>query len=35
VAASRFLAGVLGRRPPGRYLAAVWGQEAEVPAPQA
>jgi hydroxymethylglutaryl-CoA lyase len=35
VAASRFLAGVLGRRPPGRYLAAVWGQEAEVPASQA
>lgn len=31
VAASRFLAGVLGRRPPGRYLAAVWGQEIEVP----
>ncbi len=35
VAASRFLAGVLGRRPPGRYLAAVWGQEAEVPATRA
>jgi isopropylmalate/homocitrate/citramalate synthase len=31
VAASRFLAGVLGRRPPGRYLAAVWEQEVEVP----
>lgn len=31
VAASRFLAGVLGRRPPGRYLAAVWKQEVEVP----
>jgi hydroxymethylglutaryl-CoA lyase len=26
VEASRFLAGELGRRPPGRYLAAVWGQ---------
>ncbi len=25
VDASRFLAGALGRRPPGRYLAAVWG----------
>jgi hydroxymethylglutaryl-CoA lyase len=31
VAASRFLAGVLGRRPPGRYLAAVWEQEVAVP----
>jgi hydroxymethylglutaryl-CoA lyase len=32
VAASRFLAGALGRRPPGRYLAAVWEQEVdEVP----
>lgn len=28
VAASRFLAGALGRRPPGRYLAAVWEAEA-------
>jgi isopropylmalate/homocitrate/citramalate synthase len=26
VEASRFLAGKLGHRPPGRYLAAVWGQ---------
>ena len=26
VEASRFLAGHLGRRPPGRYLAAVWGE---------
>jgi isopropylmalate/homocitrate/citramalate synthase len=34
VAASRFLAGALGRRPPGRYLAAVWGQETTAPAPQ-
>jgi hydroxymethylglutaryl-CoA lyase len=34
VAASRFLAGALGRRPPGRYLAAVWGQETEVPVRQ-
>lgn len=31
VAASRFLVGALGRRPPGRYLAAVWEQEVEVP----
>ena len=31
VAASRFLAEALGRRPPGRYLAAVWEQEVEVP----
>ena len=31
VAASRFLAETLGRRPPGRYLAAVWEQEVEVP----
>ena len=31
VAASRFLADALGRRPPGRYLAAVWEQEVEVP----
>jgi len=28
VAASRALAGSLGRRPPGRYLAAVWGEGA-------
>lgn len=28
VEASRFLAGALGRRPPGRYLAAVWESEA-------
>jgi isopropylmalate/homocitrate/citramalate synthase len=28
VEASRFLAGALGRRPPGRYLAAVWETEA-------
>jgi isopropylmalate/homocitrate/citramalate synthase len=28
VAASRSLAGALGRRPPGRYLAAVWGEGA-------
>jgi hydroxymethylglutaryl-CoA lyase len=28
VAASRALAGALGRRPPGRYLAAVWGEGA-------
>ena len=28
VAASRSLAGSLGRRPPGRYLAAVWGEGA-------
>ena len=34
VAASRFLAGLLGRRPPGRYLSAVWGQESPVPVPQ-
>ena len=27
VEASRFLAGALGRRPPGRYLAAVWEEE--------
>lgn len=33
VAASRYLAGVLGRRPPGRYLSAVWEQEVEVPVP--
>lgn len=33
VAASRYLADVLGRRPPGRYLAAVWQQEVEVPVP--
>ena len=26
VEASRFLAENLGRRPPGRYLAAVWGE---------
>ncbi|HEY3204169.1 MAG TPA: hydroxymethylglutaryl-CoA lyase [Thermoanaerobaculia bacterium] len=26
VEASRFLAGSIGRRPPGRYLAAVWGE---------
>jgi hydroxymethylglutaryl-CoA lyase len=31
VMASRFLADALGRRPPGRYLAAVWEQEVEVP----
>ena len=31
VAASRYLAGALGRRPPGRYLAAVWGQDVAVP----
>lgn len=31
VGASRFLAGALGRRPPSRYLAAVWEQEVEVP----
>jgi hydroxymethylglutaryl-CoA lyase len=31
VMASRFLADALGRRPPGRYLAAVWKQEVEVP----
>jgi isopropylmalate/homocitrate/citramalate synthase len=31
VAASRFLAGALGRRPPGRYLAAVWEEQVEVP----
>ena len=30
VAASRYLAGELGRRPPGRYLAAVWGQDVPV-----
>jgi isopropylmalate/homocitrate/citramalate synthase len=30
VAASRFLAEALGRRPPGRYLAAVWEQDVEV-----
>ncbi len=30
VAASRYLAVALGRRPPGRYLAAVWGQEVPV-----
>jgi isopropylmalate/homocitrate/citramalate synthase len=30
VAASRFLAGALGRRPPGRYLAAVWGDGSTV-----
>ncbi len=34
VAASRFLAGALGRRPPGRYLAAVWGQETAASVPQ-
>jgi len=34
VAASRFLAGLLGRRPPGRYLSAVWGQESPIPVPQ-
>lgn len=31
VAASRFLAGALGRRPPGRYLAAVWGDGSPAP----
>jgi isopropylmalate/homocitrate/citramalate synthase len=31
VAASRYLANALGRRPPGRYLAAVWEEEVEVP----
>ena len=30
VEASRFLAERLGRRPPGRYLAAVWGPKAEL-----
>jgi hydroxymethylglutaryl-CoA lyase len=30
VEASRFLAGALGRRPPGRYLAAVWEEESKV-----
>ena len=30
VAASRYLAGELGRRPPGRYLAAVWGEDVPV-----
>lgn len=29
VEASRFMAGALGRRPPGRYLQAVWGASAE------
>ena len=29
VEASRYLSGQLGRRPPGRYLAAVWGGEEE------
>lgn len=29
VGASRFLAGALGRRPPGRYLQAVWGGSGE------
>lgn len=33
VAASRYLAAALGRRPPGRYLSAVWEQEVEVPVP--
>jgi isopropylmalate/homocitrate/citramalate synthase len=28
VEASRFLAGKLGHRPPGRYLAAIWGEQA-------
>jgi len=32
VAASRFLAGILGRKPPGRYLAAVWEAPEEVAA---
>jgi hydroxymethylglutaryl-CoA lyase len=31
VAASRFLSDALGRRPPGRYLSAVWEQDLEVP----
>jgi hydroxymethylglutaryl-CoA lyase len=34
VAASRFLAESLGRRPPGRYLAAVWGEQVAVPIEQ-
>jgi isopropylmalate/homocitrate/citramalate synthase len=34
VAASRFLARALGRRPPGRYLAAVWGQDSPAPLAQ-
>jgi isopropylmalate/homocitrate/citramalate synthase len=29
VEASKFLANALGRRPPGRYLAAVWGEEVD------
>jgi hydroxymethylglutaryl-CoA lyase len=34
VAASRFLAESLRRRPPGRYLAAVWGEQVAVPIEQ-